>query len=62
MVYEIQSFPSLVENNNTNLSQTAKDLLHGLKIQHNNKWYICGDLALNEGQSPHKLINSHRMI
>lgn len=41
MVYEIQSFPSLVENNNTNLSQTAKDLLHGLKIQHNNKWYIC---------------------
>lgn len=58
MVYEIQSFPSLVENNNTNLSQTAKDLLHGLKIQHNNKWYICGDLALNEGQSPHKLINS----
>ena len=57
-MYEIQSFPSLIEINNTVLSQTSKDLLHGLKIQHNDKWYICGDLALNEGQLPHKLINS----
>ncbi len=57
-MYEIQTFSSLVENNNTVLSNTSKDLLHGLKIQHNDKWYICGDLALNEGLSPHKLINS----
>jgi hypothetical protein len=57
-MYETQSFSSLVEINNTVLSQTSKDLLHGLKIQHNDRWYICGDLALNEGQLPHKLINS----
>lgn len=57
-MYETQSFPSLIEVNSTVLSQTSKDLLHGLKIQHNDKWYICGDLALNEGQLPHKLINS----
>ncbi|MDD4115533.1 MAG: ParM/StbA family protein [Massilibacteroides sp.] len=57
-MYEIQLFSSLVENNNTILSQTSRDLLHGLRIQHDDKWYICGDLALNEGQSPHKLINS----
>lgn len=57
-MYEIQMFSSLVENNNTVLSNTSKDLLHGLKIQHNDKWYICGDLALNEGLSPHKIINS----
>ncbi|GGH30038.1 ParM/StbA family protein [Sphingobacterium alkalisoli] len=57
-MYLIQSFSSLVENNNTVLINTSKDLLHGLKILHNDKWYICGDLALNEGQSPHKLINS----
>ncbi|SEL26840.1 ParM/StbA family protein [Parapedobacter koreensis] len=57
-MYSIQSFSSLVENNNTVLTNTSKDLLHGLKILHNDKWYICGDLALNEGQSPHKIINS----
>ena len=57
-MYSIQSFSSLVENNNTILTNTSKDLLHGLKLMHNSKWYICGDLALNEGQSPHKLINS----
>jgi len=58
MKYSIQSFSSLIENNNTILSNTSRDLLHGLRIQHDNKWYICGDLALQEGQLPHKLINS----
>ncbi|PPK99219.1 hypothetical protein [Parapedobacter indicus] len=57
-MYSIQSFSSLVENNNTVLSNTSKDLLHGLKIFHDDKWHICGDLALNEGLSPHKIINS----
>lgn len=57
-MYSVKSFSSLVENNNTVLNNTSKDLLHGLKIFHNDKWHICGDLALNEGQSPHKLINS----
>jgi len=57
-MYSTQSFSSLVENNNTVLNNTSKDLLHGLRIFHDDKWYICGDLALNEGQSPHKLINS----
>lgn len=57
-MYSVKSFSSLVENNNTVLNNTSKDLLHGLKILHDDKWHICGDLALNEGQSPHKLINS----
>jgi len=57
-MYSIQSFSSLVETNNTVLSNTSKDLLHGLKIAHDDKWHICGDLALNEGLSPHKIINS----
>ncbi len=57
-MYSVQSFSSLVENNYTVLTNTSKDLLHGLKIFHNDKWYICGDLALSEGQSPHKIINS----
>jgi len=53
-----QSFSSLIENNNSALNNTAADLLNGLKIFHDNQWYICGNLALNEGQAPHKLINS----
>ncbi|HEY0245303.1 MAG TPA: ParM/StbA family protein [Mucilaginibacter sp.] len=53
-----QSFSSLIENNNSALNNTAADLLNGLKILHDNQWYICGNLALNEGQAPHKLINS----
>ncbi|MES3018275.1 MAG: hypothetical protein V4721_10870 [Bacteroidota bacterium] len=57
-MFAIQSFSSLIENSNSNLSNTSKDLLNGLKIFHENQWYICGNLALNEGQLPHKLINS----
>jgi len=53
-----QSFSSLIEANNSALNNTSADLLNGMKILHDNQWYICGNLALNEGQSPHKLINS----
>jgi plasmid segregation protein ParM len=53
-----QSFSSLIESNNSPLINTSADLLNGLKVLHNNQWYICGNLALMEGQSPHKLINS----
>jgi hypothetical protein len=57
-MFSIQSFSSLIESNNVNLSNTSNDLLHGLKLYHDNQWYICGNLALNEGQFPHKLVNS----
>src|SRR6201989_20448 len=53
-----QSFSSLIENNNSSLNNTSSDLLNGLKVFHNNQWYICGNLALNEGLAPHKLLNS----
>ena len=58
MMFTTQSFSSLIENINANLSNTAKDLLNGLKVLHDNKWYICGNLAMTEGQLPHKFINS----
>jgi plasmid segregation protein ParM len=57
-MYTTQSFSSLIEANNTNLANTSKDLLNGLKLYHDNQWYICGNLALSEGKYPHKLINS----
>ena len=53
-----QSISSLIENNNSALNNTSADVLNGLKILHEGQWYICGNLALNEGQAPHKLINS----
>ncbi|HCN84963.1 MAG TPA: hypothetical protein DIT07_15300 [Sphingobacteriaceae bacterium] len=57
-MFSIQSFSSLIENNNSILANTSRDLLNGLKINHDNQWYVCGNLALNEAQFPHKLINS----
>lgn len=57
-MFNVQSFSSLIESNNSDLSNTSRNLVNGLKVQHNSKWYICGGLALNEGQYPHKLINS----
>lgn len=57
-MFAIQSFSSLIENNNSILANTSRDLINGLKINHDNQWYVCGNLALNEGQLPHKLINS----
>ena len=57
-MYTTQTFSSLIEANNANLANTSKDLLNGLKLYHDNQWYICGNLALSEGRFPHKLINS----
>lgn len=57
-MFAIHSFSSLTEINNTNLSNTSNNLLNGLKLFHDNQWYICGDLAKSEGQLPHKFINS----
>ncbi len=52
------SFPSVFEGHATELSQVSKDLLNGLKIHLNGDSYILGNLALSEGYSPHKAINS----
>jgi len=57
-MFATQTFSSLIENNNSILANTSRDLLNGLKIGHEGQWYVCGNLALNEAQFPHKLINS----
>jgi len=57
-MYNIQSFSSLVELNNADLSQTAGTLINGLRLLVDSQWYICGNLVLNEGENPHKAINS----
>lgn len=52
------SFPSVVELNNFELKKVADSLINGLKIKNDENFYIIGDLALIEGSSPHKSINS----
>ena len=51
-------FPSAIESHNSELLNVADSLINGLKIYHNNEGYILGNLALTEGVSPHKNINS----
>ena len=57
-MYNIQSFSSLIELNNKTLTSVASSQINGLKVLYDNQWYICGNLALNEGEFPHKAINS----
>lgn len=51
-------FPSVFEGHNTELRNVTEDQLRGMKITEGNADYIVGDLALAEGNSPHKAINS----
>lgn len=57
-MYNIFSFPSLVKINNADLSNAAGSLINGLKIRVDDQWYICGNLAVNEDDCAHKVINS----
>lgn len=53
------SFPSVYEANGTNLSFVSRDLINGLQLyDEKEQSYIIGDLALREGISPNKLVNS----
>lgn len=57
-MFKVLQFPSVIEGNNAELRQVAPDLLHGLKLFEKRRAYVIGDLALSEGVSPHKNINS----
>ncbi len=52
-------FPSVLEENYRNFGKVAEDFLDGIKIcDMKGKDYIVGNLALKEGLSPHKFLNS----
>ncbi|WP_394333701.1 ParM/StbA family protein [Cyclobacterium xiamenense] len=55
---EVIKYPSVLESSNLELRNVARDLVSGLKIYHDNIGYLVGDLALSEGTSPHRNINS----
>lgn len=52
------NFPSVYEATNQELKDVAENILDGIKINLNDNEYIVGNLALVEGQSPHKNINA----
>lgn len=57
-MFKTYTFPSVIEGNNTDLRNVSPDLINGLKIYHENEGYVIGNLALTEGVSPHRNINS----
>ena len=53
------SFPSVYEAIGNNLNYVSKDLINGLQMyDEKEQAYIIGNLALTEGVSPNKLVNS----
>lgn len=57
MKFETHIFPSVIESSNALLTNVTTNRLDGMKIQHNEQDYLVGNLALVEGNSPHKAIN-----
>ncbi|WP_158861554.1 ParM/StbA family protein [Lunatibacter salilacus] len=55
---EVIKYPSVLESSNLELRNVARDLVSGLKVYHDNVGYLVGELALSEGTSPHRNINS----
>lgn len=53
-------FPSVFEETSNDFAKVATNFIDGMKIQNfrNNRNYMIGNLALNEGVSPHKFLNS----
>jgi plasmid segregation protein ParM len=54
---EIEKIPSVIETNSSDLRFVAGDFIRGIKITEQSGSYIVGQLALNEGISPHKSVN-----
>lgn len=52
------SIPSVFEHNNSDLSLVSQDLIHGLRLYVEDVPYIVGNLALSEGNAPHRTINA----
>ncbi|MEN8120941.1 MAG: ParM/StbA family protein [Bacteroidota bacterium] len=52
------SFPSMFEATNEELNFVSKDLINGIQLYDEDQAYILGNLAVSEGLSPNKAINS----
>ncbi|WP_263788023.1 hypothetical protein [Salinibacter grassmerensis] len=57
-MFKTKEFPSVFEASTAELVDVSNNLLTGLKINHNGSSYVVGELALLEGNTPHKGINN----
>jgi hypothetical protein len=57
-MFKAKIFPSVFEATSAELVDVSNDLLTGLKIEHDGRSYVVGELALIEGSAPHKGINN----
>jgi len=60
-MFKTYTFPSVIEGSNTDLKNVSPDMINGLKVFHDNEGYVIGNLALTEGVSPHRNINSAQL-
>ncbi len=51
-------FPSVLEKHGEELKNVFDELIKGMKIYHDDEAYLVGDIALVEGTSPHRVVNS----
>ncbi len=54
----ILGFDSLLETSYGKTSVSANSLLTGLRIRHDDKWYIVGSACSNLGRNPHRIVNA----
>ena len=52
------SFPSVFETAFGNTENSARDLLNGIRIKHDNNWFMVGNLAKKGGINPQRVINA----
>ena len=54
----ILGFDSLLETSYGKTSVSSNSLLSGIRIRHEDNWYIVGSACANLGRNPHRLVNA----
>ncbi|MEY4660255.1 MAG: hypothetical protein RLZZ42_207 [Bacteroidota bacterium] len=55
---KITGFTSLLETSFGRNPVSASSLLHGIRIKHEDNWYLVGDACKNLGRNPHRIVNA----
>lgn len=55
---KITGLVSMLESSYGKLPVTANSLLNGIRIKHEDTWYLVGQACRNMGRNPHRLVNA----